>query len=587
MSETRKLAAILAADVVGYSRLAGADEERTLARLRALRSDLIDPTVAVHRGRVVKRTGDGALVEFRSVVEAVRCAIEVQNGMVERNAGLPEDRRIEFRIGVHLGDVVEEADDDLMGDGVNVAARLEGVAAPGRICLSEDAWRQVKGRIDLTAEDLGPIPLKNIAEPIRVFALAVDGQSSPKVLAPPVEAAPRLSIVVLPFLNLGGGPEQDHFVDGITESLTSDLSRISGAFVIARNTAFTYKGKAVDVREIGRDLNVRYVLEGSVQRGGARMRVSVQLIDAGTGSHLWSERFDKPVADLFDMQDEIVSRLANRLGQELAVAEARRAEGVVNPGSMDHYFLGLALYHRNGAEFLHQARKHFDRALELDPDNVDALVRRAWVEVSFVVAWLPEDRALRLNLAEADLRKALRLRPGSAAAHAALGVLYMNSGRAELGIVECERALALDRNLATAHAWIGMGKYYSGRAEETEGYILQALRISPRDAYASAWMAFAAFAKFGKGKDEEAAAWASRSIDMSPDFMTSHFVLAAAFVGLGRMAEAREAVRAGLDLNPTFTIARYQASPSSDNPRYLAGLARILDALREAGVPDG
>ena len=587
MAETRKIAAILVADIVGYSRLAGADEERTLARLRALRSDLFDPTIAVHHGRIVKRTGDGALVEFRSVVDAVRCAIEVQNGMVERNAGLPEDRRIEFRIGVHLGDVVEEADDDLMGDGVNVAARLEGVAAPGGICLSEDAWRQVKGRIDRPAEDLGPIPLKNIAEPIRVFALAVDGQSTPRAPAPPAEAAPRLSIVVLPFLNLGGGPEQDHFVDGITESLTSDLSRISGAFVIARNTAFTYKGKAVDVREIGRDLNVRYVLEGSVQRSGARMRVSVQLIDAGTGSHLWSERFDKPVADLFDMQDEIVSRLANRLGQELAVAEARRAEGVVNPNSMDHYFLGLALYHRNGAEFLHQARAHFDRALELDPDNVDALVRRAWVEVTFVVAWLPEDRAERLNLAEADLRKALRLRPGSAAAHAALGVLHMNSGRAELGIVECERALALDRNLATAHAWIGMGKYYSGRGEETEGHILQALRISPRDAYASAWMAFAGFAKFGEGKDEEAAAWASRSIDMSPDFMTSHFLLAAALTGLGRMAEAREAVRAGLDLNPSFTIARYRASPSSDNPRYLAGLARILDALRKAGVPDG
>ena len=229
MAETRKIAAILVADIVGYSRLAGTDEERTLARLRALRSDLLDPTVAVHHGRIVKRTGDGALVEFRSVVDAVRCAIEVQNGMVERNAGLPEDRRIEFRIGVHLGDVVEEADDDLMGDGVNVAARLEGVAAPGGICLSEDAWRQVKGRIELAAEDLGPIPLKNIAEPIRVFALAVDGQSTPRAPAPPAEAAPRLSIVVLPFLNLGGGPEQDHFVDGITESLTSDLSRISGA----------------------------------------------------------------------------------------------------------------------------------------------------------------------------------------------------------------------------------------------------------------------------------------------------------------------------------------------------------------------
>ena len=501
MSEVRKLAAILVADVVGYSRLAGADEEGTLARLRALWSDLLDPAIAARRGRVVKRTGDGAIAAFQSVVDAVRSALEIQSAMAGCNGEAAEDRRILMRIGVHLGDVVEEADGDLMGDGVNVAARLEGVAAPGGICLSEDAWRQVKGRIDLPAEDLGPVRLKNIAEPIRVFALAVDGQPSRKALAPPAEAAPRLSIVVLPFLNLGGGAEQDHFVDGITESLTSDLSRISGAFVIARNTAFTYKGKAVDVKQIGRDLAVRSVLEGSVQRSGARMRVSVQLIDAGTGSHLWSERFDKPVADLFDMQDEIVSRLANRLGQELAVAEARRAEGAVNPDSMDHYFLGLGLYHRNGAQFLHQARQHFDRALELDPDNAEALVRRAWVEVSFVVAWLPEDRVERLNLAEADLRKALRLRPGSAAAHAALGVLFMNSGRAELGIVECERALALDRNLATAHAWIGMGKYYSGRGEETEEHVLQALRISPRDAYASAWMAFAAFAKFGEGKE--------------------------------------------------------------------------------------
>ena len=577
MTEIRKLAAILVADIVGYSRLARADEEGTLARLRALRSDLLDPAIAARRGRIVKRTGDGVIASFPSVVDAVRSALEIQGAMAGRNEGIDEGRRILMRIGVHLGDVVEEADGDLMGDGVNVAARLEGVAEPGGICLSEDAWRQVKGRIDRSAEDLGPVRLKNIAEAIRVFALAVDGRSSPPSLAESPEAAPRLSIVVLPFLNLGGGSDQDHFVDGITESLTSDLSRISGAFVIARNTAFTYKGKAADVKQIGRDLNVRYVLEGSVQRSGVRMRVSVQLIDAGVGSHLWSERFDKPVADLFDMQDEIVSRLANRLGQELAVAEARRAEGAAHPDSMDHYFLGLRLYHRNGAELLHQAREHFDRALELDPDNVEALVRRAWVQVTFVVAWLPEDRLERLNLAEADLRRALRLRPASAEAHAALGVLLMNSGRAELGIVECERALALDRNLATAHAWIGMGKYYSGRPDETERHVLQALRISPRDAYASAWMVFAAFAKFGEGKEAEAAVWASRSIDASPDFMTSHFVLAAALVRLGRVTEAREAVRAGLDLNPTFTIDRYRASPSSEDPRYLAALDRILE----------
>ena len=334
MSENRKIAAILVADVVGYSRLAGADEEGTLARLRALRGDLIDPAIAAHRGRIVKRTGDGSLIEFRSVVDAVRCAVEVQNRMVERNAGMPEDRRIEFRIGVHLGDVVEEADGDLMGEGINIAARLEGIAKPGAICLSEDAYRQVKGRLDLTVTDLGTKELKNIAEPIRVYSLDVGAPAQPKptpASTPEKSFPPRLSVVVLPFANIGGNPSHEHFVDGVTESLTTDLSRIRGSFVIGRNTAFTYKGRAVDLKQIGRELNVRYVLEGSVQRGGNRMRVNVQLIDAETGNHLWAERFDKPLADLFDMQDEIVARLAGALNVQLVAAEARRAEQAPDP----------------------------------------------------------------------------------------------------------------------------------------------------------------------------------------------------------------------------------------------------------------
>ena len=336
MAETRKLAAILVSDVVGYSRLAGSDEDRTLARLRALRSDLIDPIIAVHHGRVVKRTGDGAIVEFRSVVDAVRCAIEVQSGMVERNAGLAPEKRIEFRIGIHLGDVVEESDGDLMGDGVNIAARLEGIAQPNGICLSEDAYRQVRARLDLAVNDLGPTQLKNIAELVRVYSLEVGTPVQAKFATPLPQASapfsgPRLSIVVLPFANIGGDPQQEYFVDGVTESLTTDLSRINGSFVIARNTAFTYKGKPFDVKQIGRELNVRYILEGSVQRGGSRMRVNVQLIDAETGNHLWAERFDKPVADLFDMQDEIVARLASQLGTRLLEAEARRAERSANP----------------------------------------------------------------------------------------------------------------------------------------------------------------------------------------------------------------------------------------------------------------
>jgi TolB-like protein/class 3 adenylate cyclase/Tfp pilus assembly protein PilF len=590
VSETRKLAAILVSDVVGYSRLAGADEDRILARLRALRSDLIDPTIAVHHGRIVKRTGDGAIIEFRSVVDAVRCAIEVQTGMVERNAGLPPEKRIDFRVGIHLGDVVEEDDGDLMGDAVNIAARLEGVAKPGTICLSEQAYWQVKGRLDLKVNDLGATRLKNIAEPIHVYSLEVGQPTEARpasAASPGKTSAPHLSVIVLPFANIGGDPEQEYFVDGVTESLTTDLSRISGAFVIARNTAFTYKGKAADVKQIGRDLNVRYALEGSVQRGSNRMRVNVQLIDAETGSHLWGERFDKPVADLFDMQDEIVAHLANRLGQELARAEARRAERSANPDSMDHYFLGIALRNKGvTAEFLDKARSHFDRALDLDPANVDALVDRAWIDVIFAANYLSNDRAERHRTAESDLGKALRLRPDNASAHCALGVLRMYSNRAVQGISECERALAIDRNLAVAHAWIGVAVFLAGRNDETERHVLEALRISPRDTGAYGWMYFVGAAKLAAGRDEEAVVWLNRSIELHRNWPLPHLWIAAALARLDRLEEARDAARAGLELNPGFTIARLRSSAFSDNPVYLAGRERVYEGMRKAGLPE-
>jgi TolB-like protein/class 3 adenylate cyclase len=434
MSETRKLAAILVSDVVGYSRLAGADEDRTLSRLRGLRSDLIDPAIAAHRGRIVKRTGDGAIVEFRSVVDAVNCAIEVQRAMVERNAGVAPDKRIEFRIGIHLGDVVEESDGDLMGDGVNIAARLEGVCEPGAICLSEQAYWQVKGRLDLAVSDLGPTPLKNIAEPIRVYSLGV-GKPVPAKPAPaptPEKSAPpRLSMVVLPFANIGGDPEQEHFVDGVTESLSTDLSRMRHAVVIGRNTAFTYKGKHVDLKTIGRELNVRYVLEGSLQRGGGRMRVNVQLIDAETGSHLWAERFDKPLADLFDMQDEIVARLAGALNVELEAAEARRAERAPTPDSMDLYFQGLAWYNKGHTpDNVAQARSFFDRALAADPDNVDALVGSAAADVTAGAQLFVTDPMAAFAVAEAKLTKALSSAPDNGRAHLHLGMLDILTRRA-------------------------------------------------------------------------------------------------------------------------------------------------------------
>src|SRR6516225_3821159 len=370
MSETRKLAAILVSDVVGYSRLTGADEDRILARLRTLRSDLIDPTIAVHHGRIVKRTGDGSIIEFRSVVDAVNCAVEVQRAMVERNAGVPEDKRIQFRVGIHVGDVVEESDGDLMGDGVNIAARLQSIAKPGAICLSEQAYWQVKGRLELAVNDLGNTALKNIAEPVHAYSVEVGkpAQAKPAMAAkpklkrgsalaaiaagyavllaviaggawyflaanrsapvaanaPPPLAAQRLSLVVLPFANLGGDPAQDYLADALTDQLTTALARIRDTFVIARNTAFTYKGKPVDAKAIGKDLGVRYVLEGSVLPSGNQVRVNAQLIDADSGAHLWADQFDTARADLLQTQDEIVTHLARVMDIQLSEAEAAR-----------------------------------------------------------------------------------------------------------------------------------------------------------------------------------------------------------------------------------------------------------------------
>ncbi len=586
MGETRKIAAILAADIVGFGRMTGADEDGALARLRALRVDLIDPTVAAHHGRVFKRTGDGALVEFRSVVEAVRCATTIQNAMIERNASLPADRRIVFRIGVHLGDIVEESDGDLMGDGVNIAARLEGIADPGAICLSEDAYRQVKARLDVAVTDLGWTQLKNIAEPVRAYSIAV-GKPAQAKPAPEKATPPHLSIVVLPFFNIGGDPQQDYFVDEVTESLTTDLSRIRGSFVISRNTAFTYKGKPVDVKQIGRELNVRYALEGSVQRGGDRMRVNVQLIDAESGSHFWAERFDKPLADLFDMQDEIVARLANALDTQLITAEARRAERAPNPDSMDLYFQGRAWFNRGTTpDYFSRARDFCERALALDPANVEALVLIAVVDAMVAINFVPDDRALRLARAEAAVSSAVSLAPEHAAAHLALGIIQIQINRVPEGIAKCERALELDRNLAVAHGILGQANIYRGKPEETVPHIHDALRLSPHDPHGYFWYFFAGVAKFFLGEDEEAATWLRRSVENNTNYPISHLYLAAALANLERLPEARSEVQAGLALNPTYSIARFRAGAPNDNPNFLAGRERLIEGMRKAGVPE-
>ena len=380
-----------------------------------------------------------------------------------------------------MGDVVEEADGDLMGDGVNIAARLEGFAKPGAICLSEQAYWQVKGRLDLAVSDLGPTQLKNIAEPIRVYSLDVGRPGHAKPASAPAlvkSAPPRLSIVVLPFANIGGSEQHEHFVDGVTESLTTDLSRLRGSFVIGRNTAFTYKGKNVDLKHIGRELNVLYVLEGSVQHGASRMRVNVQLIDAETGNHLWAERFDKPLADLFDMQDEIVARIANQLGTELIAAEARRAQQAPNPNSVDLYFQGLASVNRGiNLENMTQARGFFERALALDPNNLDALLGVGRVDYNVGAALVPDDRPARLAAAEVTIGNVLSQRPNDPLAHEILGGILVHTKRSDQAIAELERASVLDPNLASAHGGIGLAKMFIGRAEETEAHVSEALRL--------------------------------------------------------------------------------------------------------------
>src|SRR5271165_671538 len=492
MSETRKLTAILVSDVVGYRRLAGADEDRILARLRTLRSDLIDPTIAVHHGRIVKRTGDGSIIEFRSVVDAVRCAIELQNAMIERNAGVPEDRRIEFRVGIHVGDVVEESDGDLMGDGVNIAARLEGIAKPGAICLSEDAYRQVSGRLEMEVTDLGATQLKNIDRPIRAYSLQVGVPANPKPatsakpsepkrrsrLAPlaaalaallvvvaggawwflnahrhasvatntPAEAA-RLSIVVTPFANLSGDPAQDYLADALTDALTTAIARLRDTFVIARNTAMTFKGKPIDAKAIGEDLGVRYVLEGSVQPSGDRMRVNSQLIDAGSGAHLWAEQFDTPRADLLQTQDAIIAHLANILDLQLQQAYVA---GVKRTPAANRDAEDLALQCSEGAWRAGMLGKEADaayalceQALAIDPNNVRALMAlggKFWLRAVFVSG----DRKGDLARADELESKALALDPDWSWPHVVKGGVLRFQGRPAEALAESERALALD-----------------------------------------------------------------------------------------------------------------------------------------------
>jgi adenylate cyclase len=622
MAETRKIAAILVADVVGYSRLAGADEDRTLARLRALRSDLIDPTISVHHGRIVKRTGDGSVIEFRSVVDAVRCALEVQHAMVERNAGVALDKRIEFRIGIHLGDVVEETDGDLMGDGVNIAARLEGIAGPGAICLSEDAYRQVSGRLDMAVTDLGPTQLKNIERSIRVYSLqvGVPAQAKPAIEAKPAEPKKRssllpliagivallvliggaawwfldanrpaeaahLSIVVLPFTNLSNDPGQDYLADGVTENLTTDLSRIRGSFVIARNTAFTFKGKGLDAKEIGKELGVRYVLEGSVQRDQNRVRVNAQLIDAESGAHLWADRFEEDVADLFKLQDQVVARLAGSLGYALTNAEAEKGVRSNNPDVIDLTMRGWTLIWRAAQqtpnerrEKLNEARAVFDQALKIDRNDPDALAGSAYTYfIDFLYGWsdAPTDYEAKVV---GQANRAIARDPDNVRAYFVKATYLSVSGRPSEALGVADAGLATNPNFVLLLAPRAGAEISLGRFEQAKADAERAMRLSPRDPYIGIFYNLTGFAELDLGHVDAAIDEFHKAIDSGfrTYFVYAH--LSAAYAQSGKIDEAKEALAEARRLNPKLTV-KWMIEHLGDSPA-------VSEGLRKAGLPE-
>ncbi|WP_234685891.1 adenylate/guanylate cyclase domain-containing protein [Bradyrhizobium monzae] len=581
----RRLSAVLAADTAGYSRLMHDNEEATHAKLTSILVNVVNPAISEHGGRIVKYTGDGFLAEFPSAIGAVRAATEFQGRTHDLTIDDPKESRICFRVGINIGDVIVEAH-DIFGDEVNIAARLEGIAEPGGVCISSSVYSHVHGKVAVEFADLGDRSLKNIARPVRVYALCGKGSGSVAPAHHQSPSVPSRSIVVLPLVNLGGDTEQQYFVDGVTENLTTDLSRIVGLFVIARNTAFTFKDKAVDVRQVGRDLNVRYVLEGSVQRGDHRLRVNVQLVDAENGVHLWAERFDKSVSDLFDMQDEIVSRLANQLQAQLTDEAARQSQRSELPNSMDLYFQGRASWNKGWSpEYMAQARTCFEKALSLDSSNVEAMVGTAGVDV-IVGATFYNDTAARLAAAEATILRALSQAPKHAGAHLVLGDVLILTKRVDQGIAECERALTLNHNLAEAHGQIGLAKLFLGRGAETEQHVNMAFRLSPRDTVAFWWLSIVGFAKLQINGDGEAIGWFSRSIETNRNYPTSHFGLAASLALSGALEQAKIAAKAGLALNPQFNIRRYSSSALSDHPTYLAARQRIYRGLRIAGIPE-
>lgn len=582
--ENRKLAAILAADVVGYSRLAGSDENMTLARLRTLRSDLIDPTIAAHFGHVVKRTGDGTLVEFRSVVDAVRCAIEMQDAMLERNVGVPSDRRIDLRIGIHIGDVVEESDGDLMGDGVNISARLEGIAEPNGICLSSAAYEQVRDKLKLDFEDIGDQKLKNIARPVRTYRLAIHRDVGQEPALPGSaggqSALPdKPSIAVLPFQNMSGDPEQEFFGDGIAEDIITALSKLRGFFVIARNSTFAYKDKAPDIRQVARELGVRYVLEGSVRKAGERLRVTGQLIDAASGSHIWAERYDRPAADIFALQDEITANVVAAIEPQVYAAENLRLRTKA-PESLDAWgcvvrampfiWTWVSQSDDTGINLL-------KRAIELDPGYARARSLLAWIFATRVMLGnMDYEQGMSDGLALAQ--RAIDLDPEDPWAHMTAGYVFTLSRRFGPAVEELNEALQRNPSFAFARSILAVAYGYAGLAEEGYKQIEVARQLSPRDYHQAANFSIEGLCHLVAYRYDEAVTAERRAVQLRPDFGAAWRTLAAAAGLAGDLDVARRGLAECRRLQPGISVAwvekYYPLIRAEDRSRYVDGLRR-------------
>jgi adenylate cyclase len=578
----RKLTAILAADVAGYSRLMSRNEEKTLRDLKAHLNELVEPRIAQHRGRIVKRTGDGLLVDFASAVEAVRCAIAIQSGMALRNRTAESDTRIEFRIGINIGDVIIEGE-DIYGDGVNIAARLENLAEPGAIIVSRGVRDFVRDKLEVTLEDLGEKLVKNIPKPVRMFRIdiAAPGEDARSgEVSPPVPSKP--SIAVLPFDNMSGDPEQEYFSDGMTEDLITDLSKISGLFVIARNSSFAYKGKPTKVQQIGRELGVRFVLEGSIRKAGNRVRITSQLVDAESGGHVWADRFDRELTDIFATQDEVVDKIVAALSVNLTRRDEllRRRRGTSNVEAYEFWLRARELLGRGTRDYNTQARAMHQRAIEIDPQFAPPYAGLAFASMAdYISSWV-SDPAQALREAEKYARQAVKLDDQEPIAHMALGGVLLWQRDHDAALDQIMRALELDHNFAQAHAFMGMVLMYAGRAGEALGPFATAMRLDPH--YSNMLLHLLAQAHFSLGQYEAAATHLLERISRNPDTDASRMLLASSYGHLGRLDDARATWNELLKVNVSFSLEQRSRVLPYKNP---SDFQRIVDGLAKAGLP--